>query len=100
MWPGFRDSPTRRWLPWALLLSFVGPWALGEFVKTFHQPGLDDDSARRQMMIDFIVAGSVLSLLTMLVVVLLGCWITAVLRGPRRDGDAFPADHGRPGSDN
>jgi hypothetical protein len=96
MWPGWRSSRARRWLLWAAAASVLLPWLAGELAKTFHQPGLDDDGTRNLMLIDFIVVGSVVFLLTMVVTCAFGCWITAVMHGPRRDGDAFPGDNGRP----
>ena len=51
---------------------------------------------RSQMLIDFIVAGSMLFALTMVLTYAIGCWITAVMHGPPRDGDAFPAGQGTP----
>ena len=96
MWPGWRTSPVRGRLLWATAAAVLLPWLGGELAKTFHQPGLDDDGVRNQMLIDFIVIGSVVFLLTMVVTYAFGCWITAVMHGPRRDGDAFPGDNGRP----
>ena len=52
MWPGWRTSRTRWLLLWATLASLLLPWLLGELVKTFHQPGLDDQPERSQMLID------------------------------------------------
>ena len=37
--------------------------------------------------------------LRMVLTYAIGCWITAVMRGPRRDGDVFPAGQGRPQHD-
>jgi hypothetical protein len=51
------------------------------------------------MRVDFIVVGSVIFLLTMVLTWLIGSWIGAVMRGPRRDGDAFPAGQGLPNHD-
>jgi hypothetical protein len=96
MWPGWKTSRTRWQLLWASLASVLLPWMLGELVKTFHQPGLDDQSDRHQMLVDFIVAGGILFALTMVLTYAIGCWITAVMHGPRREGDAFPADQGQP----
>jgi hypothetical protein len=60
MWPGWKTSRVRWQLLWATLASLLLPWLLGEFIKTFHQPGLDDQAERSQMLVDFIVAGSIL----------------------------------------
>jgi hypothetical protein len=99
MWPNWRTSPTRWRLLWATLASLLLPWMAGEFVKSFYQPGLDDQSYRSQLLIDFIVAGAILFGLTMVLTYAIGCWITAVMHGPRRDGDAFPANQGMPRHD-
>jgi hypothetical protein len=86
-------------LLWATLASLLLPWMLGELVKTFHQPGLDDQPERSRMLVDFIVAGGIVFALTMVLTYAIGCWITAVMRGPRRDGDVFPSGQGRPQHD-
>lgn len=99
IWPGWKASATRRALPWVVLASVVAPWLVGEFVKTWHQPGIDNDAMRQQMLIDFVVAGTVIFLLTMVLTGLIAGWIGAVMRGPRRDGDAFPSGQGRPRHD-
>jgi hypothetical protein len=96
MWPNWSTSPTRWRLLWAAVVSIVLPWLLGEFFKSLHQPGLDDNAQRSQMLIDFIVAGAILFGLTMVLTFAIGCWINAVMHGPRRDGDAFPAGQGSP----
>ena len=99
LWPGWRRSRTRWHLLWATAASVLLPWMLGEVFKTFHQPGLDDRSERNLMLIDFIVFGSILFALTMVLTYAIGCWITAVMRGPQRQGDPFPADRGQPEHD-
>jgi hypothetical protein len=99
MWPGWKTSRVRWQLLWATLASLLLPWLLGEFIKTFHQPGLDDQAERSQMLVDFIVAGSILFALTMVLTYAIGCWISAVMQGPRRFGDAFPGDRERPQPD-
>ena len=98
-WPGWRTSRTRWQLLWATMGSVMLPWLVGEWIKTFHQPGLDDHSERHRLLIDYIVFGSIVFALTMVLTLAIGCWITAVLRGPRRDGDRFPAGQGRPHTD-
>ncbi len=80
----------------ALVASLAGPWLLGEFAKSFVQPGLANDAVRRQLLIDFIVAGASLFGLTMVVTWLIGCWVMAVMKGPRHDADAFPGAPGEP----
>jgi hypothetical protein len=96
MWPNWKTSPTRWRLLWASIASVLLPWLVGEFVKTFHQAGLDDHAQRSQMLIDFVVAGTILFALSMVLTYAIGCWIAAVMHGPRRDGDAFPAGQGMP----
>jgi hypothetical protein len=99
MWPDWKTSPTRWRLLWGTLAGLAVPWLLGELFKTFHQPGLDDHADRNQMLIDFIVAGATLFAMTMVLTYAIGCWITAVMQGPRRDGDAFPSGQGMPRHD-
>ena len=65
MWPNWKTSPTRWRLLWASIASVLLPWLAGEMIKTFYQPGLHDQPQRSQMLIDFIVAGSILFALTM-----------------------------------
>jgi hypothetical protein len=99
MWPDWKKSPVRRRLLFGAIGSLFLPWLLGECVKTFHQPGMDDRALSNQLLIDYIVAGSVLFLLSMVLTYAIGCWITAVMHGPRRDGDAFPSNQGTPSHD-
>ena len=96
MWPGWSSSRTRWWLLWSTLASLVLPWLAGQLAKSFHQPGLDDQAERNQMLIDFLVIGGSLSALAMVLLCAIGCWITAVMHGPRRDGDSFPCGQGQP----
>ncbi len=86
----------RWWLLRVGMASVALPWLLGEFVKTFYQPGLDHQPQRSQMLIEFIVLDGMLFGLTMVLTYAIGCWITAVMHGLRRDGDAFPAGQGSP----
>jgi hypothetical protein len=78
-------------LAWAAAASVAVPWVVGEFAKTFHQPGLDDDALRNAQFIDILVIGVAIFLLSMVVTVGFGCVITAVMKGPRYFGDAFPS---------
>lgn len=80
----------RRRTALAVASSLLLPWALGEFVKGFYQPGLAHDALRRQLLIDFIALGASLFALTMVLTWLIGCWVTAVMKGPPRTADAFP----------
>jgi len=77
-------------LAWAGAGSVVLPWLVGEFFKTAHQPGLDNDSMRTTQFIDILVIGVVIFALTMVFTVALGCIITAVMKGPQHLGDPFP----------
>lgn len=85
----------RRRLMLALAASFALPYLIGEFFKQFVQPGLHNDAARGQMLIDFIVIGAILFSLTLVLTWLIGSWITAVMKGPRVEADAFPVDSPR-----
>lgn len=86
----------RQRTAWAVAASLGLPWMAGEFVKGFYAPGLSNDPVRAQMLIDFIVIGSMLFALTMVFTWLIGCWITAVMKGPPRHADAFPDGTGEP----
>ncbi len=90
-------TPTlRRRTAWAIAACLLLPWAVGEFVKGFYQPGLSNDAARSQMLIDFIVIGTILFSLTMVATWLIGCWVTAVMKGPQYRADAFPGSPDQP----
>ena len=99
MWPGWKSSPTRWRLLWATLASLALPWLLGEWVKNSIQPGLHDEPERSRLLVDFVVAGGILFALTMVLTYAIGCWIAAVMHGPRRNGDVFPAGQGQPQHD-
>lgn len=94
--PGWFTPLLRRRAALAVAASLLLPWAVGQFVKGFYQPGLADDAVRRQLLIDFIVIGASLFSLTMVATWLIGCWVTAVMKGPRHDADAFPGAPGEP----
>lgn len=89
---GFRwlTPPLRRRAAWAVAAALALPWLLGEFARGFYQPGLVADPARSQQLIDYLVLGGELFTLTMWLTWLIGCWVIAVMQGPRIDGDAFP----------
>lgn len=92
-------SPTvRRRLVWAVAGCVVLPWVAGETVKRWLQGDLGADAFRTEMMIDFIVAGSVMTALILLFTVAVGCWVTAVMKGPRYTADSFPVDSLRDGA--
>ncbi len=86
------DARLKRRLAWALAASFALPWLAGEFAKQFVQPGLHNDAQRGQLLIDFIVIGTIVFALTLVLTWLIGSWVTAVMKGPQIEGDAFPAD--------
>ena len=88
----------RRRLVLALIASFALPWLVGEFAKQFVQPGLHNDATRTALMIDYMVIGAALFALTLVMTWLIGTWITAVMKGPQVEADAFPVDAPRPGS--
>ncbi|TXI17273.1 MAG: hypothetical protein E6Q67_13400 [Roseateles sp.] len=82
----------RRRTAWAVAACALLPWMLGEFVKGFYTPGLSADPERTQLLIDYLVIGSVLFGLSMVATWLVGCWVVAVMKGPTRHGDPFPGD--------
>jgi len=49
--------------------------------------------------VDFIVVGGIFFTLTMVLTYAIGCWITAVMHGPRRDGDLLPSGQDQPQDD-
>jgi hypothetical protein len=68
------------------------PWLAGAVVKSRLQPGLADDPERASLLVDFIVTGTMLCGLALVVVYGLVLWIVAVMKGPRREADSFPVD--------
>ena len=93
---GWFTPALRRRAAGALIASLAAPWLLGELAKGFIQPGLASDAVRRQMLIDFIVTGTSLFALSMVATWLIGCWVMAIMKGPRHDADAFPGAPGEP----
>ncbi len=83
----------------AVAASVAGPGLIGAFLKQFVQPGLHNDALRGQMLIDFIVIGAIVFSLSLVLTWLIGSWITAVMKGPALEADAFPVDAPRPGTD-
>ena len=55
------------------------------------------DLARRIMLIDYLVAGTIFATLSMVFIVAAGCWVTAAMKGPRYTADSFPVDSPRRG---
>jgi len=48
-----------------------------------------------ELIVDFIVAGSILSCLSLVLAAAFGCWVTAVMKGPHVTADSFPVDSPR-----
>ncbi len=82
----------RRALGWGLAAAFAVPWLLGEWAKTGLQPGLVDGALRASQLVDFVVIGAIVFALSMWMVAAFACVIVRVMKGPRRDGDAFPTE--------
>jgi len=82
-----------RWLACCCL----GCWA--DWSRASTGLGLDDQPERSRILVDFIVVGGIFFTLTMVLTYAIGCWITAVMHGPRRDGDVSPSDQGMPRHD-
>ena len=89
--PLLKSSVKRRLLA-ALVLSVALPWLVGSWIKTTMQGGLHDDAVRASQMVDYIVAGSVVFLIAMVVTAAVGCVVVAVMKGPYYAGDPFPQD--------
>lgn len=96
MGSGWFTPTLRRRAALATAACVVLPWCAAEFAKGFYQPGLANDPVRSQMLIDFIAIGSGLFGLSMVLTWLIGCWVMAVMRGPRQQGDRFPGAPGQP----
>jgi hypothetical protein len=82
-------------LLWAAIASVAAPWATGEAVKHFGVPPLGGSLDNGLLVVDFIVIGSIVFLLSMVLTWAIGCWICSVLRGPRRQADSYPPDEPR-----
>jgi len=87
----------RNRLAWAAAASVALPWAAGAWVKHGIESQAAFDAARRVLLIDYLVAGTILAALSMWLTVAVGCWVTAVMKGPRRMADSFPVDSPRRG---
>lgn len=88
--PAWMDGGCRRRLGWATLASCALAWVLRETIKPGYQGGLVHDPMRGQMLIDFVVIGTVVFALTMVLAYAIGCWITAVMKGPQRTRASLP----------
>jgi len=75
--------------------AVVLPWIAGECVKRWQQAAMPLDPMRSEMLVDFIVAGTVVTALIFVLTVAVGCWVTAVMKGPRFSADSFPVDSPR-----
>lgn len=82
----------RNRLVGAAVAAVVLPWVAGEWVKRWQQLDMPLDPARGEMLVDFIVAGTIFAALTLVFTVAIGCWVTAVMQGPRFTADSFPVD--------
>jgi len=85
----------RNRLAWATGAGVVLPWMVGEWVKRWLQTDMPLDPMRGEMLVDFIVAGTIMTALTLVFTVAMGCWVTAVMKGPRFTADSFPVDSPR-----
>ena len=85
----------RQRLLWATAASILIPWLVGEWVKRWLQSGMPLDPMRQELLVDFIVAGSVLTSLSLVLTVAVGCWVTAVMKGRHYTADSFPVDSPR-----
>lgn len=84
-------------LAWAAAASVVLPWMAGAWVKRGIESEMAIDFARRIALIDYLVAGTILTALSLVLTVAFGCWVIAVMKGPRYVADSFPVDSPRRG---
>jgi hypothetical protein len=82
-------------LLWAAIGSVGVPWLVGEAVKRSNPPRLGGSLDNGLLLVDFIVIGSIVFALSMVLTWAIGCWICSVMRGPRREADSWPADEPR-----
>jgi hypothetical protein len=85
----------RNRLLWATAASIALPWTAGEWIKRWQQTGLARDPLHEELIVDFIVAGAIFTALTLVLTVAVGCWVTAVMKGPQYTADSFPVDSPR-----
>ena len=85
----------RNRLLWATAASIALPWTAGEWVKRWMDASMPLNPLHDELIVDFIVAGSILSCLSLVLAAAFGCWVTAVMKGPRRTADSFPVDSPR-----
>ena len=60
-------------LAWAAAASVALPWLAGAWVKRGIESEMPVDLARRVLLIDFLVAGTILAALSLLLAVAVGC---------------------------
>ncbi len=85
----------RNRLLWATAGSLVLPWIAGEAVKRWQSMEMPLNPMRSETMVDFIVAGTIVTASTLVLTVAVGCWVTAVMKGPHYVADSFPVDSPR-----
>jgi Sec-independent protein secretion pathway component TatC len=90
-WPIWLSHRTRTRLSLALAVALALPWLIGQWLQVGLQPGLADDAERKALLVDFMVAGAMLTGVSLVVAYAVGCWVVAIMRGPVRHGDAFPS---------
>ena len=91
----FFPRVVRNRLAGAAAASVMLPWTVGEWIKRWQQADMPLDPMRSEMTIDFIVAGTIFTALTLVFTAAIGCWVTAVMKGPCRTADSFPVDSPR-----
>ena len=82
----------RNRLVWAAAGSVAVPWVLGEWVKRWQAMAMPLNPLHDALLVDFIVAGTIVAALTLVFTVAMGCWVTAVMKGPHITADSFPVD--------
>ena len=85
----------RNRLLWAAAASIALPWTAGEWVKRWMDASMPLNPLHDELIVDFIVAGSILSCLSLVLAAAFGCWVTAVMKGPHYTADSFPVDSPR-----
>jgi hypothetical protein len=85
----------RNRLAGAAAASVALPWVAGEWVKRWLQADMPLNPLHDELLVDFIVAGTIFAALTLVFTVAVGCWVTAVMKGPRYTADSFPVDSPR-----
>jgi hypothetical protein len=87
--------PVRDRLAWAAAAALAVPWVAGEWVKLRLEADMPLDLTREEMIVDFIVAGTMFTSLSLVLTAAIGCWVTSVMKGPRYVADSFPVDSPR-----